>query len=132
MNKKEIKDFYKVVESNKYDDNGFNRELLKIQKVTEDQYNDLLHLHKSVNKLLDVEEELIKSNSLKKETAKCVKELLTNIEFEMQDRWNFKQDINYHIHWLKLRGCSCPKTDNKERVGSGYYVTDSKCIYHGD
>ena len=132
MNKKEIKDFYKVVESNKYDDNGFNRELLKIQKVTEDQCNDLLHLHKSVNKLLDVEEELIKSNSLKKETAKYIKELLTNIEFEMQDRWNFKQDINYHIHWLKLRGCSCPKMDNKERVGTGYYVIDSKCIYHGD
>lgn len=108
-----------------------NEELLIKQKVTKKQVKGLLELYNAKDYLFKLEKSLIDSHTLSKENAGLIKNLLTNIEFSMQDNWNFERNKDYHKYWFRLNACSCPKLDNIENIGCEYRYINNKCIYHG-
>lgn len=58
-------------------------------------------------------------------------EQLEPLEFKLQDLWGFDKNSNFHIYWFKSKKCSCPKLDNKNKLGSGLRYINSQCIIHG-
>ena len=59
----------------------------------------------------------------------CDKEL-TQIEFRLQEAWNFKKNINFHRFWDRPH-CKCPKMDNDDSYPSGLYYRTHECPLHG-
>lgn len=57
-------------------------------------------------------------------------QFIEDIEYTMQGIWGFTRDRDYHIHWIDLKGCTCPKIDNQELFGAPYRVTATDCPHH--
>jgi len=53
------------------------------------------------------------------------------IEFEMQDNWNYSRDAGMH-EWYNVPGCTCPKADNMDRryPGSLFRIISPACPVH--
>jgi len=62
---------------------------------------------------------------------KGVSELVRDIEFQLQKLWGFEQDDKYHYHWFNVKGCTCPKLDNQEVLGTGKSWFNFSCPFHG-
>lgn len=58
--------------------------------------------------------------------------LVEAYELWLQELWGFPQDRNYHIHWVRLKGCTCPKMDNRLAAGADIRYISRKCPWHGD
>ena len=52
------------------------------------------------------------------------------IEFKMQENWNFPQDRNMH-EWYTAPQCTCPKMDNRDNRGTKYRTINLSCPVHG-
>ena len=103
-----------------------NENLAKKQKITRKQRKNLDNLYK------DLEDVFIRAsndNNIKKNGKDYAKEVL-DLEFRLQENWNFDLDSSKHTWWNKLPGCLCPKMDNDERFGCNK-IMNSKCPYHG-
>ena len=57
-------------------------------------------------------------------------ELITDVEFELQDAWGFKRSADHHKFWDTPK-CLCPKIDNNDSYPFGYYTVTSSCPLHG-
>ena len=57
--------------------------------------------------------------------------LIQQIEFNMQQACGFVCNANFHKYWFQVKGCSCPKMDNRERIGTKFSVIDMNCMWHG-
>jgi len=57
---------------------------------------------------------------------------LEKIEYELQKAWKLNLDSNFHSWWFRAPKCTCPKLDNKERIGTGLFIIDRKCLLHGE
>lgn len=55
---------------------------------------------------------------------------LTDIEFTLQELWNFPKDQNFHRFW-DTENCLCPKLDNDDSYPTGYYSINVRCPLHG-
>ena len=55
---------------------------------------------------------------------------LTNIEFTLQELWNFPSNQNYHKFWETPK-CQCAKMDNIDAYPTGYYSVNMGCPLHG-
>lgn len=54
------------------------------------------------------------------------------IEFDLQKLWKFEQDPKFHRYQLYIKGCTCPKMDNEERVGrTEDRIHSFSCPWHG-
>ena len=54
------------------------------------------------------------------------------IEFDLQRLWKFEQDPTFHRYQTAIRGCTCPKMDNDERVGRTIErLMSISCPWHG-
>ena len=51
-------------------------------------------------------------------------------EYFLQQLWGFKLDRNFHTHWWRIKGCTCPSLDNLDRVGTGQRVINVTCPWH--
>ena len=51
-------------------------------------------------------------------------------EYFLQQLWGFKQDRNFHTHWWRIKGCTCPSLDNLDRVDTGQRVINATCPWH--
>jgi hypothetical protein len=58
-------------------------------------------------------------------------QLIEDLEFKLQAAWGLSQDKNYHNRWNRIKGCSCPTMDNRERVGTPYRIHSITCKWHG-
>lgn len=58
-------------------------------------------------------------------------QLIEDIEHTLQGIWKFPRDAKYHTHWLEIKGCTCPKMDNKDPFyyGNGKLIV-SDCPWH--
>lgn len=56
-------------------------------------------------------------------------QVIEDIEFTLQGLWKFDRDVNYHTHWIEIKGCTCSKMDNIEHWGTGR-ITISDCPWH--
>ena len=66
-----------------------------------------------------------------KEEVRRLDKIVTQIEFQLQTLWRFKQDETMH-RWFERPKCSCPKMDNSEMLGTGVRYTNPNCIIHGE
>lgn len=57
-------------------------------------------------------------------------QLIEDVEHTLQHLWGFPRDRDFHIHWLDLKGCTCPKMDNQELMGAPYRITSATCPHH--
>lgn len=60
-----------------------------------------------------------------------VLEVVKCMEYTMQSLWRFPLSSKHHIHQFYLEGCTCGTMDNRERAGSGYFVYNEQCPFHG-
>jgi len=100
-----------------------NPNLLLKQGVPQSAEDALVVLHT----LLDD----IKSNPDEYGTPLQVLELVKCVEYTMQSLWRFPLSSKHHMNQFYIEGCLCPKMDNKERFGSGYFIYNIGCPYHG-
>lgn len=58
-------------------------------------------------------------------------QLIEDIEFALQGVWKFARNPAYHLHWLDIKGCTCPKMDNKDPFyyGGGKIIMGD-CPWH--
>lgn len=56
-------------------------------------------------------------------------DVLTDLEFQLQDLWGFGRNPNYH-NWFDVPRCTCPKMDNKDSLGSSTRYHDGICPVH--
>jgi hypothetical protein len=57
---------------------------------------------------------------------------IDEIDFELQDGWGFGRDKRYHTWWYRLPKCTCPKMDNKDRIGTDLRIISLDCPLHGE
>ena len=57
-------------------------------------------------------------------------QFIEDIEYTLQGIWGFSRDRNYHIHWLRLKGCTCPQEENSFLFGSPDRAISSDCPWH--
>lgn len=55
---------------------------------------------------------------------------ITLCEYELQRLWGFPEDHKFHRFWLTPK-CQCPRMDNEDNYGTGYYVIVHNCPLHG-
>lgn len=107
---------------------GMNEALAYKQGLTEEGFVFLTSLYV---KKIDIETKINTATDNKK-IKKLVKKLRT-LEQLIQLAWKFDYDPKYYYFDLMLSKCSCPKLDNRERIG---YTTDriyaNDCIIHGN
>lgn len=73
----------------------------------------------------------IKTNPDEYGTPLQVLEVVKCMEYTLQSLWRFPLSSNHHMNQFYIDGCLCPKRDNKERFGSGYFVYNTECPFHG-
>lgn len=56
-------------------------------------------------------------------------QLIEDIEFTLQGLWRFDRNKDFHTHWIEIKGCTCPKMDNRDHWGTGRIVI-SDCKWH--
>lgn len=56
-------------------------------------------------------------------------QLIEDMEFTLQGLWKFDRSKDHHTHWIDIKGCTCPKMDNKDHWGTGR-LTASDCPFH--
>ena len=61
---------------------------------------------------------------------KYLAEEFDKLEFKQQALWGWPQDANMH-RWFDVPKCTCPKTDNAERLGTKYRIIAEDCPIHG-
>lgn len=118
---------------------GLSSSLIHLQNLSRTQVGKAFFYHGKKLKLFEEARDFLikKANKgyLNKKDQRKIKKFtdgLTELEFGAQKAWGFAQDSKYHLWWMDMPGCSCPKMDNRERQGIGYYITDTSCPWHGD
>jgi len=104
-----------------------NQNLLKTQKVSNEQEENL---HKIYKELFNLQALTLVDEHLEK-YGKDYTRRMKNIEFELQENWNFPKDELCHTWWNSFDDCVCPKMDNQERFGFPKII-NSLCPFHRD
>ena len=108
-----------------------NKSLLKSQNVSKKQKKHIISLHKLMNQTFKAAKKLEKNNLLDFKRGKEISNTIKDIEFRLQEQWNFKQDDKYHTYQNKIPGCKCPILDNIDMMGTGIRWTNINCKFHG-
>lgn len=105
---------------------SINYRLVTLQKVSDldiEKINKLHRVREIYLTLLDISDN--------KDQIRYISSLITQIEFQLQRLWKFKEDSSYHRFW-ELPKCDCPKMDNQDVYGTGHRYINPNCIIHGD
>lgn len=60
-----------------------------------------------------------------------VVERVHDLECTLQAIWGFQVSSDFHNYWFRIKGCTCPKLDNEELMGSRMRYYNMNCPYHG-
>jgi len=64
---------------------------------------------------------------------KDIPAIVEAFEMVLQRLWNFPIDRKYHRYQFDIKGCTCPKMDNLERIGwTETRIYSKDCIFHGE
>ena len=102
-----------------------NHILVEKQNLNDEQVEALKLSHELKYRLLNIAKENIKDPY----KLKMLSGIVDALESEQQKLWNFEVDPNYH-QWFNFPGCSCPKMDNKERIGTLHRIISEDCPIH--
>jgi len=103
-----------------------NDKLAKSQQLTQADADRIKKVHCKIYRL---HERIVRTNDAY--SLKALALLMQRLEFKLQQYWKFKPDARKHYLWLYLPKCSCPKSDNRERIGTGSFIIDQECPLHG-
>ena len=103
-----------------------NARLVANQNISTDDVTKINNLHKLRNCYLS----LMEIND-DKDDLKYLSGIITQIDFQLQKLWKFKEDSLYHRFW-ELPKCECPKSDNRDVYGTGHRYINPNCKLHGD
>ena len=96
-----------------------NEKLVESQGITGTDTQKILNLHSKLNDITNNPENY--NNPV---------ELIREIEFKLQALSKLPLDENFHSHWLSIKGCECPRTDNYERMSTQYKIISGICPWH--
>lgn len=99
---------------------NLNKKLLREQHVSKDAQRQIIHIHHKLDHIKYNPELYLNP----------VKEI-ENLEYKLQELWNFKIDKSFHTHKFQIKGCTCPTLDNSSMYGSGLFWVNGKCKWHG-
>lgn len=102
-----------------------NQTLIKKQNLSPETVELIKHQH--IRKYETIK--LMKS-SRSSSNLRSLANIITEIEFTLQELWGFGRNIAYHRFW-ELPQCKCPKMDNSDNYPTGYYVRVENCPIHG-
>lgn len=94
-------------------------ETLLVKQGVEDNRDGIIMLHRTLDSVLANPEEFNDPVAL-----------VENLEYLLQLHWNFPEDRNFHIHWPRLKGCTCPFEDNRELAGMPHRIISGDCPWH--
>jgi len=57
-------------------------------------------------------------------------QLIEDIEYTLQGIWGFTRNKDYHSHWMEIKGCTCPKMDNRDPFYFGRRIVFEDCPWH--
>jgi len=98
--------------------------LVKRQNVDEKTLGHIRETHKMRGALCKKMEQTDNVSELV-ELAKQI----TNLEYVQQQLWGFPEDCSYH-RWFDVPKCTCPKSDNREAMGSPQQIISHFCPIH--
>ena len=104
-----------------------NEALAERQKITKEQRDNLSGLYSYMSELL---EQASDEGEISKKKGKQYAKKMKDLEFSLQENWNFPQDPLCHTWWNKFAQCQCPTMDNNERFGYEKIIAVT-CPYHG-
>ena len=105
-----------------------NDRLLKSQDIDNDTTIKLLDGHSRRIEVLD------KMDACHEDDVASLKfyaTIITNIDFELQELWGFKRNIDMH-RWWEIPHCQCPAMDNQDAYGTKYNYYNEMCPIHGE
>ena len=88
------------------------------------QIERLHHLRDDIHNLIEIA--IIHGN---RSLTYMLGQSLFPIEAELQKLWKFEVNPAYYQFW-GVKGCNCPKMDNRDSYPSGYYYKSSDCWLH--
>ena len=96
------------------------------QKVSTSDLNKIKNIHRKLLKIFE---------KIEKETDEFILHLLadkiTELDYELQEAWNFERNENFHTWWFNSPKCMCPRMDNMDRLGTKWKVRNGDCPLHG-
>jgi len=101
-----------------------NQRLITQQGLTQEQVDKIKELHME---RLSIEKQLEEAHRV--EDIKAIFGYWTDCEYRLQDAWGFPRDANWHPSH-HLPHCVCPKMDNDDAIGTGYFVRVQGCAIH--
>lgn len=104
-----------------------NQRLATKQGVTDDE----LHALRASHQLRFYLFQIANANKDHPLTLQMLARLFSNLESEQQELWHFGADLNFQ-RFFDLPGCTCPRMDNEERLGTPYKIHNTTCPIHGD
>ena len=107
-----------------------NEALLKSQKVSDVQKENIISLHKELRKLFDRVQQM--SEKEVEALAYSIRTQVEDIEFKLQENWGFEVSSDYHQYWFYIPHCNCPKMDNRELFGVDRRIYNCSCPIHKD
>lgn len=104
-----------------------NKKLIRNKGLTPEIVNRILELHLELQKFFW---EVSEMKTITPEDGRRIRDEVEEIEYEMQFAWGFPRNPDFHTHWFRVPGCTCPKTDNGEWVGHGRRIISGDCPIH--
>jgi hypothetical protein len=98
-----------------------NEKLAKILKISDENRVIINNTHSLLFNIVD-----------NPEKYDNVVNLVETLEYSLQELWGFEKTSSKHAWWNKLKGCSCPKLDNDDLIGTGLRVYSEDCMWHGN
>lgn len=99
-----------------------------VQKSLQQRINEMTEVeHAALTALHRLMDEIVDNPRLDKYDTNV---FIEDIEFTMQGLWGFTRDRDFHIHWLRRAGCTCPKMDNHDLMGAPYRIITEGCPHH--
>lgn len=56
--------------------------------------------------------------------------IVQGFEYTLQNLWGFPLDSRYHRYQWDIKGCTCPRMDNLDHIGSEYRRYNQNCPVH--
>ena len=108
-----------------------NEKLLISQNVTPEQKQNILDLHELLHEIFNLAKNLNRKNLLNYDMGHMISKNVQNIEFKLQDDWNFQRNTMFHRYQNQIPGCMCPTMDNNDMLPSNHRWYNMSCPFHG-
>jgi hypothetical protein len=103
-----------------------NEELVIIRGLDKDDVAKIVKIHEKRWEKIELMKTL---DATDKRELHALRDEITDLDFQLQDLWKFERNINFH-NFFDLPHCTCPKMDNRGRLGSPYKFYAEDCPLH--